>query len=210
MNTLVRSSDLMVHMDMDSVPTMGSVSGAVNFGSLEHEIRVAYQEIHGLDGVSLAIGYRDTGSESYLGYGGWIDHSMFSLAVRSLDDGFHADAYSLGVESGTDPGSGSATWNGPVIGVDTTVFERGRTFRGFAEVNVDFANAEVDVAFTVIRFHLEGNVVRSDITWSDLPLNDGKFGSDSIQGAFYGPNHEEVGVVFSRDGAVGAFGGTRG
>ena len=208
-NALVRSSDLMVHMDMDSGPTIGPVAGIVDFRSLEHGIGVAYQEVHGLDGVSLAIGYRDTDSESYLGYGGWIDHSMFSLAVRSLDDGFHADAYSLGVESGTEPVIGSTTWNGPVIGVDTTVFERGGTFRGFAEVNVDFTNADVDVTFTVMRFHLEGNVVRSDITWRDLPLNDGKFGSDSIQGVFYGPNHEEVGVVFSRDGALGAFGGTR-
>ena len=209
MDELVHSSDLMVHVNMDSSPTVGPVSGTVDFGSLEHGIGVTYQEIHGLDGVSLAIGYRATSSESYLGYGGWIDYSMFSLAVRSLDDAFHADAYSLGLESGTDPVSGSATWNGPVIGVDTAVFERGRTFRGFAEVNIDFANADVDVAFTVMRFHLEGNVVRPDITWSDLPLSDGKFGSDSIQGAFYGPNHEEVGGVFSRDGALGAFGGTR-
>lgn len=210
MNALVRSSDLMLHVDMGSAPTMDPVSGTVDLGVLEHGVGVTYQEIHGIDGAALAIGYRDTASESYLGYGGWIDHSAFSLAVRSsLDAGFHADAYSLGVESGTGPVSGSATWNGPVIGVDTTVFGRGRTFRGFAEINVDFAKEDVDVAFTVMRFHMEGNVVRPDITWNDLPLSDGKFGSDSIQGAFYGPNHEEVGGVFSRDGALGAFGGTR-
>ena len=208
-NALAGSSDLMIHLDMDSGPTMGSISGTVDLASLEHGVGVTYEEIHGFDGVSLAIGHRDTGSESYLGYGGWIDHSIFFLAVRSLDDGFHADAYSLGVESGTDPVSGSATWNGPAIGVDTTVLERGRSFRGFAEVNVDFANADVDVAFTVMRFHQEGNSVRDDLAWSDLPLNNGEFGSDTIQGAFYGPNHEEVGGVFSRDGALGAFGGTR-
>ena len=184
MNTLVGSSDLWVHVDMDSGPTMGRADGTVEFGSLEHGIGVAYQEIHGLDGVSLAIGFRNTDSESYLGYGGWIDHSMFSLAIRSLDDEFHADAYSLGVESGMDPGNGSATWKGPVIGVDISVFERGGTFHGFAEVNVDFANADVDVAFTDIVFLLEGNVGLSDITWSDLPLADGKFGGDGIQGAF--------------------------
>ena len=187
MGAMVRSSDLMVHMDMDSGPTMGPVSGTIDFGFLEHGIGVTYEEIHGLDGVSLAIGFRETGSESYLGYGGWIDHSMFSLAVRALEGGFHVDAYSLGMESGTDPVSGSATWKGPVIGVDTTVIGRGQAFRGFAEINVDFAKADVDMAFTVMRFHLEGNVVRPDITWSDLPLRDGKFGSDSIQGAFYGP-----------------------
>ena len=209
MDALVRSSDLMIHMDMDSDMIMGPVSGTVDFGSLEHGIDVAYQEIHGLDGVSLAIGFRETGSESYLGYGGWIDHSMFSLAVRALEGEFRADAYSLGVESATNPVSGSATWNGPVIGVDTTVFGRGRTFRGFAEINVDVAEGDVDVAFTGMRFHLEGNVLRPNITWSDLPLIDGKFGSDSIQGVFYGPNHEEVGGVFSRDGALGAFGGVR-
>ena len=137
----------MIHMDMGSDMTMGPVSGTVDFGSLEHGIDVAYQEIHGLDGVSLAIGYRETGSESYLGYGGWIDHSMFSLAVRTLEGAFRADAYSFGVESATDPVSGSATWNGPVIGVDTTAFGRGRPFRGFAEINVDVAEGDVDVAF---------------------------------------------------------------
>ena len=47
------------------------------------------------------------------------------------------------------------------------------------------------------------------MTWNDLPLNAGEFGSDTIQGVFYGPNHEEVGGVFRRDGLLGAFGGTR-
>ena len=188
---------------------MSPVVRTAEFGVLEHGVGVAYEEIHGTDDVQLAVGYRDAGSESYLGYGGWIEHSVFSLAVRSLDGGFHAAAYSLGAASGSDPVGGGATWNGPVIGVDTTGLGRGRTFRGFAEVNVDFAAADVDVAFTVMRFHVEGNVVRPDIRWNDLPLNYGKFGSDSIQGAFYGPNHEEVGGVFSRDGALGAFGGTR-
>ena len=36
MDALVGSSDLMIHLDMDSGPTMGSISGIVDFGSLEH------------------------------------------------------------------------------------------------------------------------------------------------------------------------------
>ena len=34
------------------------------------------------------------------------------------------------------------------------------------------------------------DVACPDITRNDLPLNEGKFGSDSIQGAIYGSNHE--------------------
>ena len=32
---------------------------------------------------------------------------------------------------------------------------------------------------------------------------------DTISGRFFGPNEEEVGGVFERDGAAGAFGGRR-
>ena len=208
MDALVRSSDTIVHMDTVSSPVATS-SENVEFDVLQNSGGVTYQQIDGTGDVSLAIGFRDTGSASYLEYGGWLDYSMFSLTASDLDNGFHADAYSLGVATGTNPVSGSATWTGTVIGVDIDVFGRGRALRGSAEINVDFADADVDMAFTYMRYHLEGNITRSDMTWNDLPLNAGEFGSDTIQGVFYGPNHEEVGGVFRRDGLLGAFGGTR-
>lgn len=208
MDALVRTSDTIVHMDTVSSPVT-TASNNVEFDVLQSSVGVTFQQIHGTEDVSLTIGFRDMGSESYLEYGGWLEHSMFALIVSDLDSGFQADAYSLGAATGTNPDTGSATWTGSVIGVDTHVIGRGRVLRGDAAINVDFADEDVDVAFTFLRYHLEGNITRSDMTWDDLPLNAGEFGSDTIHGVFYGPNHEEVGGVFRRDGVLGAFGGTR-
>ena len=51
------------------------------------------------------------------------------------------------------------------------------------------------------------------MTWGGLTVTNGTFGTDSegdsIQGQFYGPNHEEVGGIFERDQFVGAFGAGR-
>ena len=208
MDTLVRSSDTIVHMDSDSSP-VATASENVEFDVLQSSVGVIFQKIHGHSDVPLAIGFQDTGSTSYLEYGGWLDHSMFYLAVSDLDSGFHADAYSLGMATGTNPVSGNATWTGSVIGVDTHVIGRGRALGGEAKINVDFADADVDVEFTFMTYHLKGNITHPDITWNDLPLNAGEFGSDTIHGVFYGPNHEEVGGVFRRDNFLGTFGGSR-
>lgn len=208
MDALVRSSDTIVHMDTVSGP-VATASENVKLDVLQSAAGVTFQQIHGHSDVPLAIGFRDTGSASYLEYGGWLEHSMFYLTVSDLGSGFHADAYSLGVATGTNPVSGSATWTGSVVGVDTHVIERGRAFGGKAEINVDFVDADVDVAFTYFTFHSEVNNWRPDMIWNDLPLNDGEFGSETIHGIFYGPNHEEVGGVFRRDGLVGSFGGAR-
>ena len=208
MDALVRSSDTVIHMDTVTGPTV-TASENVEFDVLQSAVGVTFRQIHGAEGVSLAIGFRDTGSASYLEYGGWLDHSMFSLVVNDLDSGFQADAYSLGAATGTNPVSGGATWTGSVIAVDTHEIGRGRPVWGGAEINVDFVDADVDVAFTGWRYHLEGNIWHPDITWNDLPLSDGEFGSTTIHGVFYGPNHEEVGGAFRRDGLLGTFGGTR-
>ena len=209
MDALIRSSDTVVHIDMVSGSTVGSVSQNQDFGSVQHGIGVTYQEIHGVNGVSLAIGHRDTDTAGYLGYGGWLDNSMFSLAVTDSSSGFDADAYSLGMSTGTSPVSGSARWTGAMVGVESHAIGRGRALHGRAEVKVDFADVDVDVRFSNIRYHLEGNITRLDMTWVDLPLNAGQFGSDTIQGVFYGSNHEEVGGVFNRDSIIGAFGAKR-
>ena len=54
---------------------------------------------------------------------------------------------------------------------------------------------------------------RSDMVWKDVPITDGGFGTgsdgDSIQGNFYGPNHQEIGGIFERDQVIGAFGAKR-
>lgn len=54
---------------------------------------------------------------------------------------------------------------------------------------------------------------RDDMSWSGIPLADGRFGTgaagDAIEGAFYGSGHREVGGVFERDRVFGALGAKR-
>ena len=71
MDALVRSSDTIVHMDTVSSPAV-TPSENVEFDVLQNTVGVTYQEIFGTGDVSLAIGFRDTGSASYLEYGGWL------------------------------------------------------------------------------------------------------------------------------------------
>ena len=51
------------------------------------------------------------------------------------------------------------------------------------------------------------------MTWENLAVRDGRFGGGfddpTIEGRFYGPNHEEVGGIFQRNRIVGAFGAQR-
>ena len=50
------------------------------------------------------------------------------------------------------------------------------------------------------------------MTWENLPVRNGRFGEGfddpTIEGRFYGPNHEEVGGIFERNQIIGAFGAT--
>ena len=44
-----------------------------------------------------------------------------------------------------------------------------------------------------------------DIRWQDVAMQAGSFRDIGLDGRFYGPNHEEAGGVFERDGIAGAF-----
>ena len=69
------------------------------------------------------------------------------------------------------------------------------------------------------RIDYDDAILEGDISWSDLAVTNGEFmggapdGSTrmegSIQGHFYGANHEEVGGVFQQGGFVGSFGAAR-
>lgn len=90
---------------------------------------------------------------------------------------------------------------------------RGNEIRGNADLTIgDFADPRIDVAFTNIS-DVDAGRRRADMTWEGVPVRGGGFstGSDgnSVQGQFYGPNHEEVGGTFERDQVMGAFGATR-
>jgi len=179
-----------------------------------------YQAIAVQNGIRLAQGRSaaEDGSEFSVGYGGWLDSSAFAIQrstdARDAEDATVALALatSIGAAAGTNPVSGTATWAGVMVGWDVgSGPTRGNAINGHAGITVDFANADVDVAFTNI-FDLETVLTRSSpIEWTDIDIKRGVFhdAPGSIQGRFYGTNHEEVGGVFERDDIVGAFGARR-
>ena len=153
--------------------------------------------------------------------GGWLDYSAFAVEVNSLVSGVEEDlrgtvfggAYSLGDATGTTPAFGNATWTGTMVGGDTSLTaNRGNRIMGDATLTFDLSQSDIDVTFTNIRDIDEGRL-HGHITWQNIPVTSGSFSTgfigNSIDGRFYGPNHEEVGGVFERNQIAGAFGAKR-
>ena len=99
--------------------------------------------------------------------------------------------------------SGSATWNGEMVALDSN----NRLVRGDASLTIaDFNNPSVDV-------RLAPNA-RPVMTWANIPVRSGGFSRRTssthyIKGEFYGPRAEEAGGVFERNQLIGAFGARR-
>ena len=111
---------------------------------------------------------------------------------------------SLGDGSGSNPLTGSATWRGAMAGVKVGSSSIGAEVTGDAEMTADLAAASLDLAFTNIAD--SSGVLSNDIRWQGVSMQNGSFnGSGGLQGNFYGPDHEEAGGVFERDGIAGAF-----
>ena len=176
-------------------------------------------------GVSLVV---ERGSGEYVDvhvYGGWLDHSLFATESILLTNDIFPDkgatvveSYATGFSTGENPGAadGSASWEGLVIGRDMSASEsRGQVVVGNADVTVDFAadSMTADVEFTGI-VNVETDDAHDDMAWSGIAVDEGAFGhhdavDDTISGRFFGPDEEEVGGVFERNGIAGAFGGRR-
>ena len=153
--------------------------------------------------------------------GGWLKHNYFAFQLATitrgsgngvdLADSLIGNAYSIGNDTGRNPVlSGNATWSGGMVG--GAVSSANTRIQGDARLTLDVAQMAMDVAFTNIR-NVGTRQSLADMTWSDLSVTNGSFGMDSqgnsIQGKFYGPNHEEVGGIFERNQIIGAFGASR-
>ena len=136
-------------------------------------------------------------------YGHSLDDSVFAM----VDDRV---AVSFGDWPRTNPGgTGGGVWEGMLVGLDTRTRER---IEGDALIEIDdFARPEVDVSLTGIEDVRGG--ARAGLHWEDIPVAQGAFqGRDmagSIEGRFYGGDHEEVGGIFERGHLTGAFGASR-
>ena len=177
------------------------------------------------NGVRLAesseqVSLSDGGVETTHGYGGWMDYSLFVvlLHVETYDGGSFVNwvtGYSgaMGYAPQTNPVTGTFAWNGVMIGRNSDIGDASvsNVIQGEAAVSGELSRGgdlSVDVAFTNIRDLSSGDSL-ADMSWADISVTDGSFDGRTIEGSFYGPQHEEVAGVFERNYIVGAFGARR-
>ena len=147
-----------------------------------------------------AIGCPPAGDTIFLAY---LDHDVDGTVGATVD----------GARSGTSPEAGSAFWLGDVLGYeseeaalsDGTSVTAYTAVRGEALLGASFEASTVDVAFTGFD---DG---RPDLSWDGLAMEAGAFGDGdgSIEGSFYGADHEGAAGTFARGGLAGVFGALR-
>ena len=194
LSAIPRNAEIQGRGSRQGVPVVeysGTSNAVLEFGSLNRPASVDYRTL-----------------------GGWMDYHFFTINLWEFERvGWQLwNAASVGVESGSNPVSGSATWTGAMVGRLSggpgVQHERpGVLLLGDSRLIFDFATNELDVALT--RIQSDDGTSYADLTWDNLPAMNGAFAGRGVSGRFYGPNHEEVGGLFSRDDLMGAFGATR-
>ena len=112
-----------------------------------------------------------------------------------------------GTPSGHNPVSGSAIWSGKVRAFDTRLDAGKMPVSGNARLEVDFDDTTVDIDFT------DFEAGHDDMSWQALRVQNGAFrdtrGLTTIEGAFYGTEHQGAAGKFDRDHLLGVFGAVR-
>ena len=177
-----------------------------------------YQSLMTRNGVSVGAASSDIEIEgeiqgTALGFGGWLDHNAFFVSIDTFVDADNVatavlfSGASMGNDSGSNPTSGSATWTGVMVGMDTLNIQG---LQGDATLTADFTASNLDASFTNI--HDDELARRGDILFDDVPMTSDGFASRAngrIEGTFYGPDHAEAGGIFERGNTIGAFGAKR-
>lgn len=170
----------------------------------EHDGRQGRHESDGYFGIMQHAAFGTT----FYRYTDWVRDNGEEWDFSISGTGFQ------GMRSGTRP-AGSAAWTGHMLG-----FQRGRTagedpfVEGSATVRVRFGADALDVEFDDVR-SVDGARRIASFGFEDIPLGrDGTFqGFDSgrIEGAFFGPAHEEAaGMFVHNDNRItGSFGAAR-
>ena len=148
------------------------------------------------------------GSTRFDALGAWGEYNAATTGAGSTTlDGiairFVVPA-SVGYASAANPVSGGVLWSGAMTGVKFGDSGLGAEVAGDAAMAVDLVGATLDLAFTNIAELSSGTGV-GNIGWQDVPMLGGGFRDTGLDGRFYGPDQEEAGGVFERDGVAGAF-----
>ena len=111
-----------------------------------------------------------------------------------------------GTRTRSNPVSGEAVWTGSVRAFDTSQADF-LPVSGAARLEVDFDDATVDVEFSNFD---EGH---AHMSWQGLGISGGAFQDTqtgaTIEGAFYGSEHQGVAGTFDRGSLKGVFGAVR-
>ena len=155
------------------------------------------------------------------GYYGTMTHAAFGTGFHRFDnwegeDGALQTWYTQGTGyqgdlSGSRPG-GNAVWEGRMVGYQSGLGVGEDPFvQGRAEVSVSLVSSEVDIDFSRVT-SMDRARSLTDFGYADIPLGpDGTFGGydeGSVEGAFFGPAHEEVAGMFHNNAnqVTGSFG----
>ena len=192
-----------------------SVTGS--FGARAVPDTVTLEE-SGTAEVAGAITY-DSGTHSIYAYDDWgfwgkqFHKELFGAALKqTIRVVGNTTSYETptthvsGTPSGSNPVSGSAVWNGYV-----RAFDAGHAgylpVRGNARIEVDFADTTIDVHFA------DFDSGHGDLSWQGMRMTGGTFQdaqiSPTIEGAFYGSDHQGAAGKFDRDSLRGVFGAVR-
>ena len=165
-----------------------------------------------------------TGRYQQDGYYGTMKHAAFGTGFQRFYDWEESDAeqwnhYIRGTGfqgdlSGTRPAE-SATWEGQMLG-HQWVQEAGEDpfVEGRATVRVSLSRSQVDIDFSSMR-STDRERSLANFGFDDIPLSsDGTFdGFDegNVEGAFFGPSHEEVAGMFQKNdnNVIGSFGAVK-
>ena len=171
-------------------------------------------------------------------FGAWVDHGFFLVETFTAPGDFMYRTAWFGDARHTGPAAspaGAGTWSGVMSGVETSPSGDTATFvQGDSAVTVSKldAGAAVSVHVALTNIVVAGTGARiGDMIWRDLPLRGRAFGTDdvlfddgagyfrdesfgaaaegSVYGRLYGPEGEDVGGLFHRDGIAGAFAARR-
>ena len=218
-----------------AAPTAGALLGTeltlsvsdLGYADADRSGNARYEAVASHRGVSVAQGRGVTTfagmSVDRYGFGGWLDHSFFVVETGDVTDGPTllegaglTYGYSLGTAAGSNPtptggATGGATWSGVMVGMDA--MGGGAPVQGDAEITIeDLSNPMVDVEFSRVR-NLVAGTSYDDMSWTGMRPTQGRFeggaGTRTIQGQFYGADHQEVGGTFTHDSILGAFGAGR-
>ena len=162
-----------------------------------------------VNGVSTRVTRQSVQIGNYGFWGKKDDETLFRAyfnASGTVTNGVPRQSFSsavTGSRSGSNPVSGSAVWSGQTRAVNGTFLR----VQGRSTLTYDFNSETVDLEFTEFD---DGSAA---VSWNDLAVTAGAFRgsalSRTVEGAFYGTEHEGAAGEFAHGDLRGVFGALR-